>query len=193
MSVIATENLSCSTGIHTNNRMNSSANRSGLLQEFVKNPLSLLYGFYQNAASLDNTTINEEEFPSTIQEEKKEGEGKVTYQRRLHPKAESCKSSLMAGTASVVLKKPSNGETESNSPQLTDLPVGVILHLASFLDAKSLCHLQQTCRHFHSLMGDELLWRRKLLEDSHQWPVLGHLSHPRVYEETSTELSAQEM
>ena len=111
---------------------------------------------------------------------------------RLHEQAESCGSSLAAGTASIVIRR--NGGKQ-RSTQLTDLPVGVLLHIAAFLDAKSLCRLGQTCQQLQSVAGDHLVWKRRLQEDSCRWHVLSHLSHPKVYEDTSSSdhLTEQQM
>lgn len=151
----------------------SSGGRGLFIEELVKSPISFLYRAYQSAmaASPPPEDDNETQQPQ---------------QRRLHPRAEDCGSSLQAGTASLVL---GDGTTIG----LADLPVSVVLHVASYLNAASLCRLQQTSRHMHAIMSDELLWRQKLQADSSQWPVLGHLSHPKVYQEASSDLSAQEM
>ena len=175
---------------------NNSTSGSDLLQELVKDPLNLLYRFYQ-ATSAFATDLEDEGTRPLSQDTTAAGsrkpDEKAHLQRRLHPKAESCRSSLMAGTASIELKRMGDDGNKSKLPELIDLPVSVLLHIATFMDAKSLCHLQQSCKHFHSLMSDELLWRRKLAEDSHKWPVMSHLSHPRVYEETAADKTAQEM
>lgn len=71
--------------------------------------------------------------------------------------------------------------------------VAVHLHIFSFLDAQSLCRLSQTCDYLHSLAGDPLLWTRMLRRDVHTWRVIGHLSHPKVYEDTSSDLSPKQM
>jgi hypothetical protein len=94
----------------------------------------------------------------------------------------------VAGTASLLLKK-----SQENVTEFSDLPIGVVLHIASYLDAKSLCHLQQTSKQLYTLTRDELLWRKKLVEDSKHWPVVGHLSHPQIYQDTSSDLTAQEI
>ena len=114
---------------------------------------------------------------------------------RLHEQAESCGSSLAAGTASIVIRRDRDAHGEQRSTQLNDLPIGVLLHVASFLDAKSLCRLGQTCQQLHSVAGDHLVWRRRLQEDSCHWHVLSHLSHPKVYEDTlsSDHLTEQQM
>ena len=109
---------------------------------------------------------------------------------RLHERAELCRSSLAAGTASVIFKKEGTGS--STAPQLTSMPIGVVLHILSFLDARSLCRLSQTCHQLHSAAGDQLLWKRKLQSDSKGWAVLGHLSHPRVYQDASSDLTEQQ-
>ena len=158
-----------------------------LLHRLLKNPIDLFYRLY--SANLEST-----ETPTTPVEVNSNASKDTSHQSpqfRLHSKAEDCKSSLMAGTASVVLKR-SGGDAKA-PPLLMDLPVTILLHVASFMDVKSLCHLQETSKHFHSLMSDELLWRRKLTEDSSKWSVTSHLSHPRVYEETATDKTAQEM
>ena len=184
--------------ILSNNNMESSTSTvdpasgssSNLLQELIKDPLNLLYRFYHSTTrmseDLSNQTLENETENEPVQERP---ESPTLPQRRLHPKAEDCRSSLLAGTASVVLKKSDNEDIV----EFMDLPVGVVLHIATYLDAKALCHLQQTCHQLHSLMSDELLWRRRLWKDSHQWPVVGHLSHPKVYQEASSDMSAQEM
>lgn len=152
---------------------------SGLIQTLIKDPLNLFYQFYYTMTEpIETTPLQTTESSPT-----------TAPQRRLHPQAEDYRSSLLAGTASVVLKKSSG----DNQIQLIDLPIGVLLNISMYLDVKTLCHLQQTCHHLCSLTSDELLWRRKLGEDSRQWEVVSHLSHPKVYQEVSSDLSAQEM
>ena len=112
---------------------------------------------------------------------------------RLHEQAESCGSSLAAGTASILIKRQCDADGVPSSTQLTDLPVGVLLHIASFLDARSLCRLGQTCHQLQSVAGDHLVWRRRLRVDSCRWDVLSHLSHPKVYEDASSDLTEQQM
>lgn len=180
MSLLATE--AALSGLTVDNTSGGvGTTTGGLLQEFIKDPLYLLHKlYYSSSMSVDNNTTNQ---PSSCEN--------TPTQRRLHPNAETYRSSLMAGTASVLLKR-SGGDNQS-APKLEDLPIPILLHIASFMDAKSLCQLQQTNKALYSLMGDELLWRRKLLEDSRKWPIMSHLSHPRVYEETDTDKTAQEM
>ena len=183
MSLLTTE-----TALTTFSSEKSSSATNVLLHQLLKNPIDLFYRLY--SANLDST-----ETPTTPVEvnnnASKDTSQQPPLQFRLHSKAEDCKSSLMAGTASVVLKR--SGGDAKPQPLLNDLPVTVLLHIASFMDVKSVCHLQETSKHFHSLMSDELLWRRKLIEDSSKWSVTSHLSHPRVYEETATDKTAQEM
>lgn len=168
------------TGVKTSSFTQSSqpGESTALLKTIFKDPLNILYQLYVNTMNETITetqpTSNSETTPTTAP------------QRRLHPQAEDYRSSLLAGTASVVLK-------ESNCIELVDLPVGVLLNIATYLDVKSLCHLQQTCNHMYSVTSDELLWRKKLREDSRHWEVVSHLSHPKVYQEVSSDLSSQEM
>ena len=149
--------------------------RSTKILELLKVPINILYNLYQDMS--DEPVVE-----STTQSPVRSSSPQV----RLHSKAEDCGSSLLAGTASVLLNN-------SNHTSFSDLPVGVVLQIASYLDVKSLCQLQQTSKHFCAIMSDELLWRKKLLQDSRQWPVVGHLAHPRVYQEASSDLTAQEM
>lgn len=111
---------------------------------------------------------------------------------RLHQRAENFRSSLAAGTASVILKKCCQ-EGNNGGTKLTDLPIGVLLQIVSYLDAKSLCRFGQTCHQLYNVAGDHLLWRRKLKTDVQHWKVLGHLSHPKVYHDASSDLTEQEM
>lgn len=116
---------------------------------------------------------------------------------RLHEQAENCGSSLAAGTASIILKRCRDAEGDESftggDMKLTDLPVGVLVQVLSFLDAHSLCRLGQTCRQLQSVAGDHILWRRRLQTDVRLWHVLGHLSHPKVYHDASSDLTEQEM
>ena len=149
----------------------------GLLDELFRDPVSFLYRAYQSAMAASPPPDTEDG-----------NEEQQFRQRGLHPKAENCGSSLLAGTASLVLHSKDGGVIS-----LADLPVSVLLHVASYLDVLSLCRLQQTSRRMYTIMTDELLWRQRLQDDSSQWSVLGHLSHPKVYQEASSDLSAQEM
>ena len=149
----------------------------GLLDDLLRGPVSFLYRAYQSAMASSPPPDTEDG-----------NEEQQCRQRRLHPKAENYGSSLVAGTASLILNSK-DGEDIG----LADLPVSVLLHIASYLDALSLCRLQRTSRHMYTIMSDELLWRQRLQDDSSHWPVLGHLSHPKVYQEASSDLSAQEM
>ncbi len=187
--------MSLLTDQSTANTVTHSNRGNDMLSEFLKDPLNLFYRFYQSSlVSPENTeSIQVQPLSQITEKDKNSSENsqkETSFQRRLHLRAESCRSSLMAGTASVVLKRT---QGDGLNPLIQDLPVTVLLHIATFLDPKSLCHLQQTNKHFHSLMSDELLWRRKLVEDSQKWQVMSHLSHPRVYEETATDKTAQEM
>lgn len=103
----------------------------------------------------------------------------------LHPTAEHCLSSLRAGTASIA--------TNGSSTEFLNLPVGVHLHLFSFLDAKSLCRLAQSCHYMEDLTSDPLLWTRLLERDVGSWDVIGHLSHPQVYCEASSDLTPKQI
>ena len=165
-----------------------------LVQTLVKSPLKRLYQFYQSMAENREetevaTTSTSPPPTSSIKSPETNNTSSASW-RRLHPQAEDYRSSLMAGTASVILKKE-NGTDDA--VMFSDLPVGVVIHIAAYLDVRSLCHLQQTCRRMYTLTSDELLWRRKLWEDSRQWEVVSHLSHPKVYQEVSSDRSAQEM
>ena len=164
-----------------------------LVQTLVKSPLKRLYQFYQSMAEnreeTEATTTSTSPPPTSIKSPETSNTSSASW-RRLHPQAEDYRSSLMAGTASVILKKENGTD---NVVMFSDLPVGVVIHIAAYLDVRSLCHLQQTCRRMYTLTSDELLWRRKLWEDSRQWEVVSHLSHPKVYQEVSSDRSAQEM
>jgi F-box protein 4 len=74
-----------------------------------------------------------------------------------------------------------------------DLPVGVHLHIFSFLDAGSLCRLAQTCDYMYNLSSDPLLWTRLLERDIHGWRVIGHSSHPQVYKDAASDLSPKQI
>lgn len=194
MTLLATE--AAFSGLTAANSDTSGVETSvGLLQEFIKDPLHLIYKLYHSSttmASMEDTEAHlSPSFTDAASTEDTPSLDTPTQSRRLHPIAETYRSSLMAGTASVLLKR--SGGDSNSIPQLEDLPIPILLHIASFMDAKSLCQLQQTNKFLYSLMGDELLWRRKLLEDSRKWSIMSHLSHPRVYEETDTDKTAQEM
>ena len=72
---------------------------------------------------------------------------------RLHEQADSCGSSLAAGTASrgSVMQMGCSAQPSS----LISLLV-LLLHIVSFLDARSLCRLGQTCHQLQSVAGDHL-------------------------------------
>lgn len=161
-----------------------------LVQTLIKSPLNRLYNFYQNMAENKGETGASSSSTSPPTSIKSQETNNTSSTRRLHPQAEDYRSSLMAGTASVILKKENGTD---NAVSFSDLPVGVVIHIAAYLDVRSLCHLQQTCQRMYTLTSDELLWRRKLWEDSRQWEVVSHLSHPKVYQEVSSDRSAQAM
>ena len=71
--------------------------------------------------------------------------------------------------------------------------VGVHLHIFSFLDARSLCRLAQTCGYMQDLTSDPLPWTHLLERDVGGWSVVGHLSHPQVYQEASSDLNPKQM
>lgn len=161
-----------------------SNNNNSKVFQLLKNPINLLYKFYEEMSAGEPPSVQNSADPSLVRPPS-------PPQMRLHSKAEDCGSSLLAGTASVMLRR-GGGEVDAQ-PELMDMPVGVVLQIASYLDVRSLCMLQRTSKHFYALTNDELLWRRKLEEDSRQWTVVGHLSHPRVYQDASSDLTAQEM
>ena len=196
------DNSSASSSVLESSQSFTATSNPRLLfvQTLIKAPLNRLYTYYQSmttetrpdvtvqvpteatASFAHETPRHDKPLPTS--------EAPAVPSRRLHPQAEDYRSSLMAGTASVILKKEDGG---SAGVEFGDLPVGVVIHIAAHLDVRSLCHLQQTCRRMYSLTSDELLWRRKLWEDSRQWEVVSHLSHPKVYQEVSSDRSAQEM
>ncbi|KAK4238107.1 hypothetical protein C8A03DRAFT_15417 [Achaetomium macrosporum] len=51
-------------------------------------------------------------------------------------------------------------------PGLSDLPLEILLHILSFLDAKEIPALQRVSRRFHSLARDNGLWRVRCFEES---------------------------
>ena len=69
----------------------------------------------------------------------------------------------------------------------------VLLRILSYLDVRSLGMLSQTCRRMAKVTGDELLWQQRLKWDSHQWQMVGHLSHPEVYQMISKEMTSRNM
>ena len=178
---------------------------SSALQQFIHDPLLYISKWYHSTSPSRGAA--ERALP-------KQSAAAV----RLHENAESCLSSLEAGTASI-LQQTEKGVhllTLPVSPCLQRAPptciylspsdrchgslfginctqVAVHLHIFSFLDAQSLCRLSQTCDYLHSLAGDPLLWTRMLRRDVHTWRVIGHLSHPKVYEDTSSDLSPKQM
>ena len=164
----------------------SDAVNNGFLPTIVKGHWSVLYNWYIEKMAafqqpdLDHGKATEAPPPTTR-----------TGPRRLHERAERYGSSLKAGTVSAIMT-PGAGK-DAAVMSLADLPVGVLLHVALFLDAKSLCRLQQTCKSLLLVMSDELLWRKKLWMDAGAWPVLGHLSHPKVYEDVESDMSYEQM
>jgi hypothetical protein len=45
----------------------------------------------------------------------------------------------------------------------------------------------------NKISGDELLWKQRLSRDSHQWQMVGHLSHPAIYQVIAKGASAKIM
>ena len=172
----ATPSTSCNDGA-------GHAMSNGLLPTVVKGHWSVLYNWYIETMAFFQQ-------PELRQGEVTETSPTRSAQRRLHERVERYGSSLKAGTVSAIMK-PSGKDVTAMS--LADLPVGVLLHVALFLDAKSVCRLQQTCKHLLLVMSDELLWRKKLWMDAGAWPVLGHLSHPKVYEDVESDMSYEQM
>lgn len=39
-----------------------------------------------------------------------------------------------------------------------------------------------------NISSDPLLWRRLLLKDTLRWSVIGHLSHPQIYQDACSDL-----
>jgi hypothetical protein len=77
------------------------------------------------------------------------------------------------------------------APAFPSMPYEVCLRILSCLDAKSLCRLACTCKRMNKISGDELLWKQRLSRDSHQWQMVGHLSHPAIYQVIAKGASAK--
>lgn len=58
------------------------------------------------------------------------------------------------------------------------MPVYVLLKILSYLDAKALCSLSQTCTQLRSLCADRLLWDQLLSNDKLKWTEVGHATDP---------------
>ena len=67
------------------------------------------------------------------------------------------------------------------------------MHIFSYLDVRSLSRAALVCQQWNNLASDEILWESKLKRDVETWEVVGHLSHPSLYKETMTDLTAKEM
>lgn len=136
-------------------------------------------------------------------------EGDSIRECSLYPGAEVYRSSLKAGTASIRVSKDlvhfntlpvsyfslyssvSSLIQSVMSPPIKQL--GVHMHLFSYLDVTALCRLAQTCSYLNELASDPLLWRRLLQRDVETWSSIGHLSHPRIYQEACSDLSPKQM
>lgn len=132
---------------------------------------------------------------------------------KLHREAQTHCSSLFAGTASIVVRGSEKGNQslhQQDHINITDLPVrtsmslkpfiimlllklillqvGVLLKIISYVDACSVCRLCMTCSYLNCISSDTLLWRRLLQRDIQTWKVIGHLSHPLIYHQTTSDL-----
>ena len=67
------------------------------------------------------------------------------------------------------------------------------MQIFSHLDVLSLGRAAQVCHQWNNLTKDEILWESKLKMDVEKWQVIDHLSHPGLYRETATDLTAKEM
>ncbi|RKP14438.1 hypothetical protein BJ684DRAFT_19159 [Piptocephalis cylindrospora] len=69
----------------------------------------------------------------------------------------------MSSPDSALPKSPNGSSTlEKGILTVQDLPVEVIAHIFSFLDASSLVRASQTCKYWRHLMGSEMVWRHAL-------------------------------
>lgn len=112
-----------------------------------------------------------------------------------HGDGRALSSSLLAGTASIVRQSELNEEDSRceglpsrDQISLVHLPVGVLLKIMSYLDAPTLCRLSRSSWYLNSIASDRILWRRLLERDIQHWDVIGHLSHPLIYHETTSNL-----
>ena len=67
------------------------------------------------------------------------------------------------------------------------------MHIFAYLDVYSLGRAALVSRQWHNLANDNVLWESKLKIDVEKWQVIDHLSHPSLYQETVTDLTAKEM
>ncbi|XP_024937719.1 F-box/WD repeat-containing protein 9 isoform X2 [Cephus cinctus] len=64
-----------------------------------------------------------------------------------------------------------NQNDSTSHISLLDLPIEILLHICSFLDASTLVHgLGLVCKHFHQILLDDSLWKVRI---SQIWPNTG--------------------
>lgn len=71
--------------------------------------------------------------------------------------------------------------------------VSLQLDVFSYLDAETLCQVASTCKYWHIISEDKVLWSNLLRDDVKKWTTINHLSYPLTYEEANTELSPKQM
>ncbi|XP_038049591.1 F-box only protein 4-like [Patiria miniata] len=86
-----------------------------------------------------------------------------------------------------------SGEQEETELNLMELPVQVLLHIFSFLDAPDVASVGGTCRQCYSLCADQILWRDALEKDKLRWRQVGHRSNPALYEAVNSDLTYKEI
>lgn len=67
------------------------------------------------------------------------------------------------------------------------------MEVFSHLDAVSLCRISQCCKILNNIASDNILWEKKLKQQSQRWDVIDHLSHPKLHIETNPDLHFKEM
>lgn len=74
-----------------------------------------------------------------------------------------------------------------------DLPEPVQLEIFSYLGAKDLCRVSRTCRYWHDLGLDDILWKRRLECDVKHWNTIGHSTNPEMYKECQSDWTFKEI
>ena len=69
----------------------------------------------------------------------------------------------------------------------------VQLEIFSYLGAKDLCRVSRTCRYWHDLGLDDILWKRRLECDVKHWNTIGHSTNPEMYKECQSDWTFKEM
>nr|XP_006812266.1 PREDICTED: F-box only protein 4-like [Saccoglossus kowalevskii] len=73
------------------------------------------------------------------------------------------------------------------------IPVYIQLYIFSLLSSHDLVRLSTTCKYWHALSEDELLWKSFLERDMVKWSIIGNRSNPITYTEVNSDLTFKQI